>query len=154
MKTLGLMNLVTGLALGATGCAPTLASDDEPADHAAIVVAGRGGACASETTSGLFCLTGLVCREGRCVDDPDRCAPGEHVDWRAHDEPVGGVVLRGAPPRVLCVSDARPSLWCDACDEDEKAVSPCLPRLPQAGHGPVRCIPKRTDDAGAADELP
>lgn len=148
MKKLGGTTLVTSLALGAASCAAPSASNEAPAQVAAIVVAGPGDACGTDGAPGLLCLTGLVCNDGGCVDDPDRCAPGEHVAWKPRDETVGGVVLRGAPPIVLCVSDADPERSCPACEADEKAVSACLPALPHAGHGPVRCVPKRADDAG------
>lgn len=150
MKTLGSAPLAASLALAAYGCASPLASDDAPAQVSAIVVAGPGEACGTDAAPGLSCLTGLVCARGACIDDPDRCAPGEHVAWRPRDEEVG-VALRGAPPRVLCVSDLDPSVTCDACDGDEKAIRACLPAPPGAGHGPVRCIPKRVRDAGAPD---
>lgn len=150
MKKLGAIACVAGLALGLASCAAPSQLDEEPAQVAAIVVAGPGDACGTDGTPGLFCLTGLVCAQGKCIDDPDRCATGEHVAWKPHDEKIGGVLLRGAPPAVLCVNDADPAVSCDACGADERAVSACLPARPHAGHGPVRCVPKREADAGDA----
>jgi hypothetical protein len=143
------ISLAASLSLLVSSCATSSEFNGDAPDTLAIVVAGPGEACATETSSGLFCMTGLVCAEGRCVDDPDRCAPGEHVAWQPRANLPEGVVLRGAPPRVLCISDADPQIRCDACETDEQAVSACLPPGPFHGRGPVRCVPKRADEADA-----